>query len=343
MRVLQIGPYPPPHGGVQTNLAGIRERLRQLGDAGFVINVTRHRRENTDGVHYPRSVLEVLQLLASLPCEIVHLHLGGNLTPRLIALAFCCTLTGRKTVLTFHSGGYAGSPEGRTASHQTLRGFVFRRFDRIIVVNEEMARLFRRFGVREDRIRLILPYALPSQPPSAELPEPIARFFAKHEQVLLTVGLLEPEYDLKLQIDVLGEVRRSFPGIGLVIIGSGSLESDLRAYIRSKPYAEHVLLCGDVPHPATLAAISRCDALLRTTLYDGDAVSVREALHLGAPVIATDNGMRPPGPDLIPVSDAAALARAIERRLRAGRDPAAPPAAEDTTGRVIDVYRELLA
>ena len=39
-------------------------------------------------------------------------------------------------------------------------------------------------------------------------------------------------------------------------------------------------------------AMSRITIFLRTTLYDGDSISVREALHLGVPVIASDNGMR---------------------------------------------------
>ena len=48
--------------------------------------------------------------------------------------------------------------------------------------------------------------------------------------LLLTVGLLEPEYDLPLQIDVLGQVRERYPEAGLIIAGSGSLEQLLRAH-----------------------------------------------------------------------------------------------------------------
>ena len=43
MTVLQLGPYPPPHGGVQTNLVAIRDHLRRHGMAATVINLTRHR------------------------------------------------------------------------------------------------------------------------------------------------------------------------------------------------------------------------------------------------------------------------------------------------------------
>jgi hypothetical protein len=57
---------------------------------------------------------------------------------------------------------------------------------------------------------------------------------------------------------------------------------------------------------------------LRTTPYDGDSISVREALHIGAPVVATDNGMRPEGIHLIPSCDLAALHGEIEARLIEG-------------------------
>ncbi len=55
--------------------------------------------------------------------------------------------------------------------------------------------------------------------------------------------------------------------------------------------------------------------MLRTTWYDGDAISVREALHFGVPVIASDNGMRPEGTHLIPARDLEALVAAAEKIL----------------------------
>lgn len=343
MRVVLLGPYPPPHGGVQTNVVGIREFLRRRGIPCAVVNLTRFRRLDAEDVYYPKSALGVLGLLARMRCDIVHLHIGGNATPRLLALGLlCCLLPGRKAVLTFHSGGYPSSREGKTASPRTLRGFVFRRFDRIIAVNPQIQEMFHRFGVPRERVRLIPPYAVAGGR-EAPLPEALEHFFAAHQPVLLTVGLLEPEYALRLQIDALGAVRARFPKAGLAIIGAGSIERELRTAIAAKPYSEHVLLCGDVPHGATLRAIEECDLFLRTTLYDGDSVAVREALHRGTPVIATDNGMRPEGVRLIPVSDAGALTRAIEESLGAPRSPRrrASEADEENLTAVLELYREL--
>ncbi len=344
MRVLQMGPYPPPHGGVQTNLVAIRQFLLARGIQCPVINLTRYRREDGDEVYYPDNVLQVVKLLARLQYDIIHLHIGGHLSTRLLLLALtCCLIPRRKTVLTFHSGGYPLSEAGKSADPFTFRGFVLRRFNRVIGVNRELEKLFRRFGVAEGRIRLIYPHAVFPDSIETSLPDQLAQFYQAHKPTIVTVSGLEPEYDLSLQIDVLDKVRERFPDAGLVIIGSGSLEAELREQIQSKPYAEHILLCGDVPHSITLRAMAESDLSLRTTLYDGDSISVREALLIGTPVIATDNGMRPRGTYLIPRSDPDALRQAIEQVLT----QTAPELPRGDTGErnieeVFELYQELI-
>jgi glycosyltransferase involved in cell wall biosynthesis len=175
------------------------------------------------------------------------------------------------------------------------------------------------------------------------LTEPLNSFFGKHSPVLLGVCGLEPEYDLSRQIQALGRIRAAYPNAGLAIVGSGSLEAQIRSTIQSTSYAEHIVLCGDVPHAVTMRAIADCRMLLRTTLYDGDAISVREALFLGTSVIATDNGMRPQGVRLIAAGDTGALAEAILAELR---DPAPAKARSQRDDRnlaaVLDLYGDLL-
>src|ERR1700758_2571534 len=113
MRVLQLGPYPPPHGGVQTNLVAIRSFLRQHGIACAVINITRHRKPDADEVYYPKGPFQLLQLLARLQYDVIHLHIGGMLSRRLLSLALACTAPRAKSVMTFHSGGFPSTPEGQ--------------------------------------------------------------------------------------------------------------------------------------------------------------------------------------------------------------------------------------
>ncbi|MDQ6704332.1 MAG: glycosyltransferase [Acidobacteriota bacterium] len=341
--MLQFGVFPPPHGGVQSNIVAIRDYVRRIGIRCGVVNLTRHRRADSGDVFYPKTPFGVVSRMVRFPAQILHFHLGGKIMPRLLALYLLGSmLRGKKTVLTFHSGGYPDTPEGQAATSSGFAAFVFRRMDRIIAVNQAIQDLFRRFGVPAGRIRLIPPYSIPAEQGSPEMPPNLQHFLDARHPLLLTVGLLEPEYDLPLQIEALGRILDRHPTAGLLIAGAGSLHSQLEALIASKPYASNILLYGDMPHSLTLHLLRACGILLRTTLYDGDSVAVREALHFGTPVIASDNGMRPAGVKLIPKQDIEALQTAIETQLQQGREcTAGKPAGEENLEAVLQLYREL--
>ncbi|SRR5579862_5434027 len=345
MRVLLLGPYPPPHGGVQTNLVGIRSFLLKHETPCAVINITRHRKPEADEVYYPQGPLHLLGLLSRLQYDVLHLHIGGMLTSRLLALGLICAKwPGKRSVLTFHSGGFPSSPEGQALGPASFAAFVLRAFDGVIGVNEEIVAFLQRLSVPTSRTRLISPYvSVTSEIKDASLPDSLSSFFAAHDPVLISVGLLEPEYDLPLQITALPKIRDRFPDAGLLLVGSGSLEQNLRSQIQSNSCSEHILLAGDVPHAATMEGVRRSRLMLRTTLYDGDALSVREALELGTPVIATDNGMRPAGVRLTPISDLQALLATVEQELLQPPANKKTPIADETNLQaVFDFYQELL-
>ncbi len=340
---------------MQTHLVSLRRALLDRGIPCTVVNITRHRRADADGVYYPKNTLQLLRLLRKLPSDVIHLQLGGNLSTRLLGLAWVCSLLPRrKTVLTFHSGGYPSSDEGRAASPRTLHGVVLRRLDHLIGVNAEIVAFFRRLGCAPERVSLILPHAVDlarrgtgsEQGPDVALPNDLRRFFDSHRPNILSVGGLEPEYDVSLQLSLLTELRRSHPSAGLIIIGPGSLEAKLREHIAAMPDAEHVRLCGDVPHADTLRAMASSDIVLRTTLYDGDSISVREALHLGVPVLATDNGMRPRGVRLFPVGDLHGLLRLVLHTLNEPAQPCAGHGGNDgreNIAAVLALYERLIS
>jgi glycosyltransferase involved in cell wall biosynthesis len=345
IHILQLGPYPPPRGGVQTNMLAIEEELLKNGHQSSIISITRAEKVGDEAnVYHPRSPFALLKLIFTLEYDVLHLHIGGELPLRVQLMILMCGLFARgKSVMTFHSGGYAVSEKGRNAGFWTLPGFAFRRFDKIIVVNKLMVEMFEKFGVKSGNVKLIYPFALSKPKAGVEIPQKIKEFWKRHQRVLITVSLFETDYDLPLQINVLERVLEEFPETGLVVIGSGSLEGDLRKLISSKKYAEHILLAGDTDREIVLNLIEKADLMLRTTIFDGDAISIREALFLGTPVIATDNGMRPDGLNLIPVGDIAALEKAISEELK--REDKLLPSDEDGSKNIRDVlglYKSIL-
>ena len=70
---------------------------------------------------------------------------------------------------------------------------------------------------------------------------------------------------------------------------------------------------------------------------------MREALHLGTPVIATDNGMRPAGVDLISSPEIQSLHQAIEKRLSQNSSRELNPSPDlENIKAVLELYSELM-
>ena len=345
MRVVQLGSVPPPRGGIQSNISAISERLLTRGDECSLVAITRSSEIIAQpDVYHPRSPPELARLLLRLKFDVLHLHLGGNFTARLAGLAFFCGLLPNcRKVLTFHSGGFASSPLGRAANKRDLRGIAARRFDKIIAVNQEIKNLFERYGVEPARIEIVAPHVLRQPDAAVEIPFALRDFAENHQPLLLSVGLLEKHYDLPIQIKAFAAVRAQYQRAGLMIIGSGSQQNNLRELIAQSLHHADIALPGDVPNEIVLHLIKRADVLLRTTLYDGDAISVRESLFLGTPVIATDNKMRPANVKLFPVGDAEKLETAILEQLAAGRLPNKNDADDySNIDRVLAIYDELM-
>lgn len=327
-------------------MMGLRDHLLTSGARCSVVNVTRHRQPDHDGLYFPNSAQDVLKQINALKPDVVHVHFGGSLFARQAALFVALSMRPRTAnVFTFHSGGFPSSPEGQRAKPWSLRGFALRRLDAVIAVNQELVDTFAKYGVRKDRLHLIEPSGAQVDRDvisREELPADMEKFVSAHSPLLVTVAQLEPEYGIDVQLAAFEDIRRAHPGAGLMILGGGSLKESLEQEIAAHSERGHIQLCGNVPRPKTLALMARASLLLRTTHYDGDALSIREAIAMGTRVLATDNGMRPVGVSLLKVLEPAALAQAIAPAL------AAPPMAISVSAgnpmeKVLALYQRVIS
>lgn len=342
LHVVQLGPYPPPEGGISRNILAIRDELLATGHRSTIIATSRSSSvDGAEDVHHPSSAFELISLLRSIKGDVVHLHIGGNVSARVLALAAATAFFARgPSVLTMHSGHFPMSKAAENAAPTSIAGNIFRRFSRVIAVNERIADVFRRYGVDDGCIEVILPFAPRRPDPNVAVSEPIAAFISRRSPLILSVGGLEPDYDPLFQVAAFGELLEKHPHTGLLMVGDGSMRAEVESAIAASGHAERIMLAGNISHPIVLHLIAKADVAIRTTLFDGDAISVREALHLGTPVVASDAAERPEGAIVYLQGDHGSFLNAMDAALKQGRGPWQSGSNENSL-RVLAIYEDL--
>jgi glycosyltransferase involved in cell wall biosynthesis len=333
MRILLIGPYPPPHGGVSVHVSGIDRQLTAAGVECQILNTNRIGLGLRFGIALLRYALQGWTL---------HLHTNGhNWKSWLLALG--CGLAGQSSggcVLTLHSGmspAYLG-----TASvwRRRLAGLTCLLYSRIICVSPGIRNGVVSLGVPRQRTEIV-PACLKTERPQITLEPLLEAWIGRHRPLFSTALFFRPEYGFDLLVAGLARLRVRYPSFGCLVMGSGGQRAEAERRIHELGLEENVLIVGDVVHDVCLTLISISHVFIRATLEDGDSISVREALALGVPVVASRVGMRPDGVILFPPGDVDEMVSKIELALAVERGADAHVAG--CMDRLMDIYRKVAA
>jgi glycogen(starch) synthase len=326
-RALIVGALPPPSGGVATHC---RELSRALESAGLRVDLVDPRRVGPDGSDGRGRLLARLGL-ARLRRELVHVHTNGHNRGSWILAALCGAGHTGPSLLTLHSGL---APD-YIRKHPRRCRLIAARYSRVIAVNAEIAAALRDAGL--DPARIVIAAAFTPSSLSLRLAPPgLAQIRRAHP--LLIACALAPglEYGAAVLLDAFAMVRARRPDAGLVLYGPGTRAPSLAAAARARGLDGSVHHLGELERPRALAVVAAADLFVRPTLADGDAISVREAIALGCPVVASAVGARPPEANLFPAGDAAACAEMIFQSL-AKRLPEHAPRV-DCLPTLLDLY-----
>jgi len=156
-------------------------------------------------------------------------------------------------------------------------------------------------AIRDELSTLVEPETVVVIPPfslefcSSSLSMEFEDFFACHAPTISCVGLYEPAYGFDQAVRMLARIHEVYPAAGLLLIGELKNAEWCRKLIKDLHLENHVKLCGNLGQQECLSVMNRSALFLRPTLYDGDSISVREALALGVPVVASKTDFRPDG------------------------------------------------
>ncbi len=339
VRILQIGNYPPPLCGwaMRTQLVQ-RELFRQGADCG-VLDVGPNRRTRKQGCTPVGNgfdyAVKLLIHRARGYTFAVHVN-GDSWKGYLIALA--AVLLGRFThkpsFLIFHAGPkQAYFPRSEGFWFHAFR-LLFRSSASIICNFEPVKNVIQQYGISAEKIHPIPAFSDQYQ---EETPVPLVTsmepFLNAHEPCLFSYTLFRPEFTMDCLFEAFAQVHQKFPRAGLLIVGPREVPPEARAQLRRLGIDSSVQIAGNLRHAEFLTAIKRCDVFVRTHLRDGACASILEALSLGVPVVAAEDGTRPPSVMTYTPADAGDLTRVLVHvlnNLETVRAQVRPPKPRDT-------------
>ncbi|WP_345424790.1 glycosyltransferase family 4 protein [Actinomycetospora chlora] len=346
-RVLVVGPPADARGGIGSVERALEEHAEALADLDVV---TTHR----DGPAVTRLRAMALGTLAAAghllvrPPDLVHMHVSQRTSVlRKGLLGRLARARGVPVVLHMHGSEFLDWYDGLpTPVRAAVRALVVPH--RLVVLSESLrGRYATRLGVPEERVvALPNPVEWPAAAPAGRVPggEVLALFLGRF-------GARKGIYDLVDACALLSPAARH--RLRVLAAGDGEVDGVRRA-VAAAGIGDVVTVSGWLAPAERDDLLRRADLLVLPSSHEGLPMAVLEAMAFGVAPVVTPVGALPEvvrdGENgvLVPVGDAAALARALEalvadddRRRALGaraRTDVEPYAAPRWAGRLADIW-----
>jgi glycosyltransferase involved in cell wall biosynthesis len=306
-RILEVTSYPPPRAGWGIRVEFLKKALEIDGHQCVVLNIGTSRRVPSDEYETVLSGSDFVRKVWRYSRQgfLVHAHANGDALKGLV-LALVAELInlacGRRCYLTFHAGVIqCYFPRERAPWLAPVFWLLFAIPHRIICNSDAVKARIRGYGIPASKIVPIAAFSkqyLEFTP--ATLPQHLSAFFDRYPHVVFTYIRMRPLFFPFTLIDGMARLMTHRRDIGLVLCGTSGHADDgvwegVQDRIRWHRLEDHICVVEDLDHDAFLTALQRSSVYLRTPITDGVASSVLEALVLGIPVVACENGTRPTG------------------------------------------------
>jgi len=291
--------------------------MRQMGLQGNVLNIQPRASSSASYIKVSGGFDLIVQLARHVLDDwTLRVHINGH-NPKSWFVALLCgvaTQFGCGGTVTVHSGMAPEYLRNTNAWRRMAARLACVMYDRVVCVNEEIGDAVAWLGIPRHRLE-IKPAFMPVSKVDSALPEQIDLWMKRHPVFLSVTLSFRPEYGFGLLIDAMSRLNKRHPELGCLVMGSGEDRTAAEELIRVRRLGETVFLAGDLDHQLCLTAMSHSAVFVRPTFRDGDSISVREAMSMGVPVVASNVGTRPEGSLLFEAGNVEALISQVEEAL----------------------------
>ena len=317
-RVLEICPYEPPVSGWTTRVKLVRRVIRERGGTCDILDIGPSRMITGRDCMPVMHAWDYLQQVWAFARQgaTVHGHINGEYFRGLLLTLAACILTRlwrNRCVVTFHAGTVQPFFESwRRRVIGPLFWLIFA-LSHIVICNSEATKA--KLLTFNRRAKIVpVPAFSPQYLDYQEVKGEVALewFLQNRSPLLLSYLCFREGFYTDVVIDAMAQLVQTWPQVGLVIVGTGDEEAAVRQQIAAQHIDAHVYVAGDRDHDGFLTLMGKSAVFLRSPISDGVSASVLEALALRTPVVASENGTRPPEVVTYHATDAHDLAQKLD-------------------------------
>ena len=296
MKIILVGPYPPPFGGVSIHLQRLADYMTKKGMNTLLIDVSRVKVNALNVINLSQMQM-FFYLLFRQSRAIVHFHV---ISIKLIILYFILSYK-HDTLLSFHNERFMDLFKSKGKLFFNIISFMLRTHKTVIVNNDKCKELAKEI-IDINKLRIIAEFIPEENIPDLES-QKIINLRQKHKFLLssnawkISFHNGQDLYGIDLLIELMNFLvnEKKLDAVFVFLLPTiadkqyfGLLNKKIDEYELKDKF---VIITDPLKSASSLWKVS--DLVIRATNTDGNSVSVLEALAVGTPVLVSDCTVRP--------------------------------------------------